>query len=248
MADCTEEPTRSEPAIVFRLEDSYNNFRYRVRKKPSDSRRFPTAMDRLAMEKTLLGLKGLPEGVREYGLPDPSAIAKQVPDLSVEYYDEAEVLPDRFSYQSVTVISGRARRVFENVDPEGGHAFVPATVVNKNDCPVCGEWYYMLCGRSFFASEVPIDGDFRSDSTTQTWVEKTYFSTKERRLFFSQQPVWTTAGTVRPNFLSKPVFDEIKAEGLTGFREFTKDFGLAGADDPHIGQLPTSENVSHYWF
>ena len=247
MADCTEEPIKTTRPVIYRLHRAHNNFRYRVREIRTDTRRFPNAMDKHAMEKTLLGLTGLPEGVREYGMPDPSEMTKLLPELSVEFYDDTAVLPDRFSCQDTMVVSGRAKRAFERIDPEGGHEFVPVIVLDQNNRPVNDDWHYMLCGRSFFASDVPIEGKFRSDSTATGWFEERHFFTQERRLFFARQSIWTPAARVTPKFLSKSVFDEIKAEGLTGFREFTKDYGLAGADDPHIGQLPTTENVSHYW-
>ncbi len=233
---------------IYKLHFAENDFLFEVSKIPTAGRRFPGAMDKHAMEKVLLGLTNLPAGVREYGLPDPTAMARLLPELSVEFFDASATLPDRFSCQSATVVSGRAKGLFEKVDGEGGHEFVPAMILNEDKRPVDGDWYYMLCGRSFFASEEPIDREIVTDNYNWLEEQRSYFSTEERRDFFARQPVWTQAAAVEPEYLSSCMFETIRAEGLTGFREFTKRFGVAGADDPNIRQFPTTENVSHYWF
>ena len=158
-------------------------------------------------------------------------------------------LPDRLSFQRNTVVSARCRELFERIDPEGGHVFVPASLLTVDKRPVDGEWFYMWCGRFFLVDDAEPTAGVLQDTMTDGLHYKTCFATPDRCEYFKDMPIWGTIGEPGPRYMSRAIFAQVKEAGLTGFREYTKRWGWEYEhDNQRLTHLVTTQNVSHVWF
>ena len=158
-------------------------------------------------------------------------------------------LPDRLSFQSDTVVSARCRELLERIDPDGGHIYIPASLLTADKKPVGGEWFYMWCGRTFRADKVKQTAAILEDDMTHGFHYERHVATPERCKYFKDIPMWTVIGEPAPSYMSQATFALVKESGLTGFRESTMPSVLYYPDeDEDLSSLITPPNVSHIWF
>ncbi len=158
-------------------------------------------------------------------------------------------LPDRLSFDRYTIVSARCRELFERIDPDGGHIYLPASLATANKRSVDGEWFYMWCGRSFLSDSEKNTAGVMEDAITNGFHYEYHLATTDRCKFFEDMPMWTVVGTPGPEYMSQAIFAQVKDAGLTGFREYTKRWGWEYEhDNQRLTHLVTTQNVSHIWF
>ena len=158
-------------------------------------------------------------------------------------------LPDRLSFQSYTVVSARCRELCERIDPDGGHVYIPASLLKADKKPVGGEWFYMWCCRTFFADKVKQTAAILEDAMMHGFHYERHVATPERCEFFKEIPMWTVIGAPGPKYMSLATFAQVKESGITGFRELTMpDLRYDPKEDDDLPSAITPPNVSHIWF
>ena len=225
----------------------------------SDNKVFFTLRGLTERQPRLSGMPWPPPQLPSDDCPPGVARFAMEPILEwTEYLDEIVIkfkkgvphqLPDRLSFQEFTVVSSRCRELFEQIDPDGGHVYVPASLLTADKEPVDGEWFYMWCGRSFHSNKVVHTAGILEDGMTQGFHHEYHLATRERCEFFKDMPMWTVAGNPGPDYMSQAIFAQVKEAGLTGFREYTMPYLFYYPDeDEDLRNLITPPNVSHIWF
>ena len=161
----------------------------------------------------------------------------------------SHVLPDRLSFGRYTIVSAQCRELFERTDPDGGHIYIPASLLTVEKKPVDGEWFYMWCGRSFFADKKEHTSGIIEDAMTHGIHYECYLAVRDRCEFFKDIPLWTIVGVPGPRYMSRSAFAQVKQSDLTGFWEYTMPQLSYWCDEnARMDQMLTPPNVTHIWF
>lgn len=126
---------------------------------------------------------------------------------------------DRFTYYGRDLLSARCRACIEETDPNGGHQFIEATILNGDTPADLPTYYWFVNGRVFGYSENE-NGQAIPSKQLSIRQHKEELASEERAEFLIQFPIWSLSFPWAVRKMNQDMYSAINDAGLTGFEAY----------------------------
>ncbi|MGR3712200.1 MAG: imm11 family protein, partial [Shimia sp.] len=141
---------------------------------------------------TLLDIKGNLDGTKIYRHSEVAERPDLFGDFHLGFDKPQRHLPDVLELSGMALVSRAFMEAVQEIDPEGGHQFVPCKMValdgtERSDL----QYYHFLCGRIAYLPDEQSRRDLIRSDMGNAYVEAVIDSL-DRARFLSQLPIWCT--------------------------------------------------------
>ena len=133
-------------------------------------------------------------------------------------------LPDRINFRKDDLVSLRCKEAIEDIDPEGGHQFVPAEIRDAKGEIDIPRYFWFVAGR-VYTGRLPKDFEPIPDKRSKVGYRfRRVLVAQDNAAFCDGIPIWSDAsGKARMDHCSGDVIDALRSRGLTGFEQFHEE-------------------------
>lgn len=190
----------------------------------------------------LLDIKGNLDGTKIYRHSEVAERPDLFGDFHLGFDKPQRHLPDVFSLSQMALVSHAFMDAVQDIDPEGGHHFVPCKMIGPDGKERSDmQYFHFLCGRIAFLPDEQSRRDLIRSDMRNAYVEAVVDSL-DRARFLSQLPLWCTVSADFPMYFSQEFWGRFQDYKLTGFDLYTEYGGKMSANHSAV-----PETVGRLW-